>query len=121
MLGRNAFLYGAVALGVMLLSPASAAADEALRVGNLVPTSFAFLPIQIGIEKGIFKRRGLDLIKIDFPRGAASGHQALAAGSVDMVIGGGAEVGFIVKGAPEIAVAVITERPNSVTLTVRND
>src|SRR5262245_17637769 len=98
-----------------------AVADEALRVGNLVPTSFSFLPLQIGIEKGIFKKHGLDVTKIDFPRGAASGHQALAAGSVDMVAGGGVEIGFIVKGAPELAVAVITERPNSVTLTVRND
>lgn len=98
-----------------------AAANEALRVGNLVPTSFSFLPLQIGIEKGIFKKHGLDVTKIDFPRGAASGHQALAAGSVDMVAGGGVEMGFIVKGAPELAVAVITERPNSVTLTVRND
>jgi NitT/TauT family transport system substrate-binding protein len=98
-----------------------AAADDALRVGNLVPTSFSFLPLQIGIEKGIFKKHGLDVSKIDFPRGAASGHQALAAGSVDMVAGGGVEMGFIVKGAPEMAVAVITERPNSVTLTVRND
>ena len=98
-----------------------AAADEPLRVGNLVPTSFSFLPLQIGIENGMFKKHGLDVTRIDFPRGAASGHQALAAGSVDMVAGGGVEMGFIVKGAPELAVAVITERPNSVTLTVRND
>lgn len=109
------------ALAASLCLPRSAAAEEALRVGNLVPTSFAFLPLQIGIDKGIFKRHGVDVTKIDFPRGAASGHQAMAAGSVDVVIGGGAEFGFIVKGAPEIAVAVITERPNSVTLTVRND
>jgi NitT/TauT family transport system substrate-binding protein len=109
------------ALAILLCLPKAAAADEALRVGNLVPTSFAFLPLQIGIDKGIFKRHGVAVTKIDFPRGAASGHQALAAGSVDMVIGGGAEFAFIVKGAPELAVAVITERPNSVTLTVRND
>src|SRR5262249_18677812 len=31
------------------------------------------------------------------------------------------EMNFIVKGSPELAVAVATERPNSVTLTVRND
>lgn len=104
-----------------LVGAAPATAQEALRVGNLVPTSFSFLPLQIGIEQGIFKKHGLDITKIDFPRGAASGHQALAAGSVDMVAGGGVEMGFIVKGAPELAVAVITERPNSVTLTVRND
>src|SRR5215813_15262656 len=105
----------------LLCAPPAATADEALRVGNLVPTSFSFLPLQVGIERGIFKKHGLDVSKIDFPRGAASGHQALAAGSVDMVAGGGVEMGFILKGAPEIAVAVITERPNSVTLTVRND
>jgi NitT/TauT family transport system substrate-binding protein len=104
---------------LVLIRPA--AAEEVLRVGNLVPTSFSFLPMQIGIEKGIFKKHGLDVIKVDFPRGAASGHQALAAGSVDMVAGGGVEMGFIVKGAPELAVAVVTEQPYSVTLTVRND
>ena len=105
----------------LLCAPPAATADEALRVGNLVPTSFSFLPLQVGIERGIFKKHGLDVSKIDFPRGAASGHQALAAGSVDMVAGGGVEMGFIVKGSPELAVAVITERPNSVTLTVRSD
>lgn len=114
-------LRGVVALAALLFLHRNATAEEPLRVGNLVPTSFAFLPLQIGIDKGIFKRHGVDVTKIDFPRGAASGHQAMAAGSVDVVIGGGAEFGFIVKGAPEIAVAVITERPNSVTLTVRND
>jgi NitT/TauT family transport system substrate-binding protein len=114
-------LHGLVIIAAMVCLHRSAAADEALRVGNLVPTSFAFLPLQIGIDKGIFKRHGVDVTKVDFPRGAASGHQAMAAGSVDVVIGGGAEFGFIVKGAPEIAVAVITERPNSVTLTVRPD
>ncbi len=102
-------------------APRLASADDALRVGNLVPTSFAFLPLQIGIDKGLFKKHGLDVTKIDFPRGAASGHQALAAGSVDLVIGGGIEMGFIVKGARELAVAVITERPHSVTLFVRDD
>src|ERR1043166_3676929 len=94
----------------------AARADEALRVGNLVPTSFSFLPLQIGIEKGIFKKHG-----IAFPRGSASGHQALAAHSVDIIAGGGVEMAFLVKGSPAIAVGVITERPNSVTLTVRND
>src|SRR5712675_785828 len=83
--------------------PRLAAADQPLRVGNLVPTSFSFLPLQIGIEKGLFKKHGLDVTRIDFPRGAASGHQALAAGSVDMVAGGGVEMGFIMKGAPEVA------------------
>ena len=99
----------------------AARADEALRVGNLVPTSFSFLPLQIGIEKGIFKKHGLDVTRIDFPRGSASGHQALAAHSVDIIAGGGVEMAFLVKGSPAIAVGVITERPNSVTLTVRND
>src|SRR5262249_56837501 len=108
-------------LAAFLCAAPAAAADMALRVGNLVPTSFSFLPLQIGIEQGIFRKHGLEVSKIDFPRGAASGHQALAAGSVDMVAGGGVEMGFIVKGSPELAVAVITERPNSVTLTVRND
>ena len=108
-----------LALAATLASPACA--DEALRVGNLVPTSFSFLPLQIGIEKGIFKKHGLDVTRIDFPRGSASGHQALAAGSVDISAGGGVEMAFLVKGSPALAVAVITERPNSVTLTVRND
>jgi NitT/TauT family transport system substrate-binding protein len=104
---------------VILACPALA--DEPLRVGNLVPTSFSFLPLQVGIEQGIFKKHGLDVTRIDFPRGSASGHQALAAGAIDIVAGGGVEMAFIVKGSPAIAVGVVTERPSSVTLTVRND
>jgi NitT/TauT family transport system substrate-binding protein len=121
MRSMNRIAFAMVVIAATLGLRQNATAGEPLRVGNLVPTSFAFLPLKIGVNQGIFQRHDVDVTEIGFPRGSASGHQALAAGSVDMVIGGGAEFGFIVKGSPELAVAVITQRPNSVTLTVRND
>ena len=60
-----------------------AAAQEKLRVGKAVAESFAFVPLDVGVRQGTFKRHGLD-IEITAFGGGARLQQALAAESIDM-------------------------------------
>jgi len=48
-----------------------ASAQDKLRVGKAVAEAFAFLPLDVGVRQGIFKRHGLDVEIIAF--GAARG------------------------------------------------
>ncbi len=79
------------------LAPAQAA--EKLRVGKAVPEAFSFTPIEIGMRTGIFAKNGLEIESIAFT-GDARMQQAAAAGSIDILLGSGPAMAFIVKGAP---------------------
>jgi NitT/TauT family transport system substrate-binding protein len=95
-------------------------AAELVRVGVSIPAAVAFLPLQVGIETGVFKKRGLDVERSDLG-GAAKAQQALAAESIDIAVGGGPDLAMVAKGQHALAVAVITPAPRQTTLIVRND
>src|SRR5262245_64327549 len=97
-----------VALTAFASKPASAA--EELRVGVSIPAAIAFVPLQVGIDTGIFAKRGLTIKRADLG-GAARAHQALAAGSLDLVVAGGPDISLIAKGRHALAVGVITTGP----------
>ncbi len=97
-----------------------AQAQTKVRVGQPQAGTFQFVPLQVGTEAGIFKRHGVELEVISFGGGPRV-QQALAAGSIDIAIGSGPELAFIVKGAPEIAVAAMADAPYSVVLAVLKD
>ena len=88
----------------------TAAHAETLRVGKVVAQNFGFVPLNVGVDEGIFKKLGLDIKEIDFAGGAKQ-QQAVIAGSIDIAIGGGTDMGFIPKGSPIIGVAAITASP----------
>jgi len=88
----------------------TAAHAETLRVGKVVAQNFGFVPLNVGVDEGIFKKLGLDIKEIDFAGGAKQ-QQAVIAGSIDIAIGGGTDMGFIAKGSPIIGVAAITASP----------
>lgn len=98
----------------------SARADDTIRFGKAFPTLFQFTPVDLGIEKGFFKKRGLE-IEIQNFFGDAKQQQAYTAGAVDMGIGGGAGMGFIAKGSPILAVAEAAGPPLGITLSVWAD
>jgi NitT/TauT family transport system substrate-binding protein len=93
---------------------------EALRVGKAVPESFAFLPLDIGMHEGIYKRNGIDIDEIAFA-GDAKLQQAMAADSLDIALGSGPAMAFIAKGAPTKAIAVMGNAPLDLTIVVRPD
>ena len=78
----------------------TAGAETTLRVGKAQPKQFAFVPADIGVEAGIFKKHGVD-VEISSFGGDAKMMQALAAGSIDIALGGGPAFATIVKGVAD--------------------
>ena len=64
------------ASGSFLAAPVHAA--EKLRVGKAVPEAFSFVPLDVGMRKGIFANNGLEIELIAFA-GDARMQQAAAA------------------------------------------
>jgi ABC-type nitrate/sulfonate/bicarbonate transport system substrate-binding protein len=95
----------------------SAQANMKVRVGKAIGEAFSFTPLDIGSETGIFKRHGIEIEKYDFG-GSAKLQQALAADSIDMGLGSGPELAFIVKGSPVLGVAAMADAPWLLTLIV---
>ncbi len=108
----------ALALAFIVTAPAIAA--EKLRVGKAVPEAFSFVPLDIGIKKGFFQKYGVEAESIAFA-GDAKMQQAMASDSIEVALGSGPAMAFIVKGAPVKAIAAMAGPPLLLTLVVRRD
>ncbi len=113
---------GACAAAALLgfLSTNAADAQTTLRLGKAQANQFAFIPADVGVETGIFKKHGIDL-DISAFAGDAKMVQALTADSLDIALGGSPSFAAIVKGAPMKAVAVFSGAPNIIMLVVLKD
>jgi ABC-type nitrate/sulfonate/bicarbonate transport system substrate-binding protein len=112
---------GTLVLSVALLFTVSVTARaEKLRVGTPEAVGFNFYMLDAGIDLGIFKKYDLDIERIDL-EGGAKLHQAMVAGSIDIALGGGTDIAFLVKGSPEKAVAVLGTSPANFSILVRTD
>jgi NitT/TauT family transport system substrate-binding protein len=116
-LQRVTFCAGAL---LALVFADTANAQTALRLGKAQPNQFAFVPADVGVDTGIFKKHGLD-IEISSFAGDAKEMQALTAGSLDIALGGGPAIATIVKGVPMKAVAAEANAPNTILLVVLKD
>jgi NitT/TauT family transport system substrate-binding protein len=109
MLGHFRFgIAVAAALGAMLAfggAPPAVAAEK-LVVARGSASGFTFDPLNIGIEKGIYARNGLE-VEATVMDGSAKLHQAMLAGALDIGLGAGTDIAFLVKGSPETAVGAI--------------
>jgi ABC-type nitrate/sulfonate/bicarbonate transport system substrate-binding protein len=110
----------AAALTGLILAVGPACAQTTLRLGKAQANQFAFIPADVGVETGIFKKHGIDL-DISAFGGDAKMVQALTANSLDIALGGSPSFAAIVKGAPMKAVAVFSGAPNIIMLTVLKD
>jgi NitT/TauT family transport system substrate-binding protein len=99
------------------IAPSSANAEETLRVGRAIANSWSFVPLDIGIEAGIFAKHNLAIERVAFT-GSARLQQGLAAQSIDVGLGSGPELAMVAKGAPVIAVGALVLSPR-MTVTVR--
>jgi NitT/TauT family transport system substrate-binding protein len=84
-------------------APILALAETPLTVGKSIASASVMLPVNLGVEFGIFQKHGLDVKVADFTGGSKL-IQAMAAGSVDVGIATGTGMGFTAKGAPILAV-----------------
>ncbi|HEY1502756.1 MAG TPA: ABC transporter substrate-binding protein [Stellaceae bacterium] len=110
-------LYRRIALAAVAaaLLAAPANAQDKIRFGKAFPGLFQFTPVDIGVDKGFFSKRGLE-VEITSFFGDAKQQQAYGAGAIDMAIGGGAGMAFIAKGSPILAVAEAAGPPLGITL-----
>lgn len=106
-------------LGLSLIASPSSAA-EMLRVGKPQGEVFSFVPLDVGIEKGIFEQHGVPVESFVLG-GAAKLQQALTADAIDIGLGSGPALSFIAKGAPQLGIAAMAGPPLIMTLIVKQD
>jgi ABC-type nitrate/sulfonate/bicarbonate transport system substrate-binding protein len=109
-----------LAMLLLIASPNLGAAAELLRVGKSVPEAFSFVPLDVGIKVGLFRKYGVE-IEASSLAGGARLQQALAADSIDIGLGSGPEMSAIQKGSPVKAVAAMAGAPRLLALLVRPD
>src|SRR5215472_11792053 len=102
------------------LLAATAASAETLRVGKAGREAFSFVPLDVGVRTGLFKKYSLDIEIANFG-GDAKLQQAMAADSIDIALGSGPGLAFIAKGAPVKGIAAMAGPPLLFALVVRSD
>jgi NitT/TauT family transport system substrate-binding protein len=100
---RIVALAALVALQAAVAAPA-ARAGGALKVGKADANASPIVPVNVAEKLGLFKKHGLDDVKIADFTGGSKVSQAMVAGSIDIGVGAGTEMAFVAKGAPIIAV-----------------
>jgi ABC-type nitrate/sulfonate/bicarbonate transport system substrate-binding protein len=114
---RRQCLSGGLAAALVATAAKPVRALDLLRVGKASATTFAFTPVEIGTEIGVWARHGLAVQSIGFS-GDARMQQAMVANSIDLELGSGPGLGFIAKGVPVRGVAVLANEPLAMGLTV---
>jgi NitT/TauT family transport system substrate-binding protein len=110
----------ALALVLSGVTAGSAFAADKLRVGKAQAQPFTFAPLDIGIEKGIFAKHNLDIEATAFP-GSANLQRGITADAIDIAVGSGPELAFIIKGNPELAVAAMANAPELLTIITQKN
>ena len=105
---------------LIALSMVPASAAEKLRVGKAVAFAWTFTPLDVGIQTGIFAKHGLEIEASAF-NGDAKMQQGLTSDSIDVGIGGGPGMAFMVKGAPAKAVGAMAGIPRNMAVMVGYD
>jgi NitT/TauT family transport system substrate-binding protein len=102
------------------LIAASGATAETLRVGKAGRDAFSFVPVDIGAQTGLFKKHDIDVTISSFG-GDARVQQAMTADGIDIGLGSGPGLAFVVKGSPVKGIAAMADSPLTFALVVRND
>ena len=119
MSARRLVTAAALLVGLSALVAPSHAADK-LRVGKSVGTGWTFMPLDVGQHEGIFAKYDIEVEVANFG-GDAKLQQALASDSMDLGLGSGPAMAFVVKGAPVIGVAAFAGAPRNIGVVVAAD
>lgn len=93
-----------------------AAELKKITVGESAVT-ISFTPIAIGKALGIWQEEGIEPV-LSSLRGDAQVHQALSGGNIQIGVGSGPGIGFLAKGVPARAIAVISNEPTDMMIAV---
>ena len=107
LMSRRAALV-ALAASTATFGALPARAADKLRVGKAVAENWGNVPLNVGMEFGIFQKQGLEIEELIFAGGAKLA-QAVSAGAVDIALSGGPDLTYVAKGVPEIAVGTIAD------------
>jgi NitT/TauT family transport system substrate-binding protein len=118
-IGRRPVLLG-IGAAALLAGVRPARAAEKLRFGKSLADLFPYTPVDVGIAKGFFTARNLEVEIIAF-QGAAKMQQAMVAGAIDFSIGSGSSMINVLKGVPSICIAETTAAPVEVGIVVPYD
>ncbi|HEY1507070.1 MAG TPA: ABC transporter substrate-binding protein [Stellaceae bacterium] len=113
-------MVAAIAIATTLSVANAAQANDAVHVGKAQGTAWTFLPVDIGIEQGIFGKLGLDVDSANLG-GDAKVQQALVAGSVDFGLGSGPGMALASKGGAAIGIAQFAGPPRNISAIVLAD
>jgi ABC-type nitrate/sulfonate/bicarbonate transport system substrate-binding protein len=106
-----------LACGALAALVVPAGAVEKLRVGKAVAFAWTFTPLDVGMQTGIFARHGLEIEASAF-NGDARLQQGLTSDSIDIGIGSGPGMAFMVKGVPAKAVGAMAGVPRNMAVMV---
>jgi len=95
-------------------------ANDRVRVGKAQGTAWVFVPIDIGLERGLFAKQGID-IEIANLAGDAKLQQAIASNSIEFGLGSGPGMAFAAKGSGAIGVAAFGGPPHNIAAIVLRD
>jgi NitT/TauT family transport system substrate-binding protein len=98
----------------------SAQAADKILAAKAINVIWAMVPVDIGVEKGLFSKYGVD-VEVSTMSGDAKLQQGLAAGSLDIGLAGGSSLVFAAKGSPVIGIAAIAGAPLNFSATVAAD
>jgi len=101
---RRGFLFALLAAS--FAAAAHPAGAELLKVGKSPGSLLAYVPLDVGIEKGFFAKRGLEIEVVNFD-GASKQDMALAAESIDVACGSPMSMSLMVRGLDAKGIAVI--------------
>jgi NitT/TauT family transport system substrate-binding protein len=111
-----AFVGGALVVGA---ASSSLAADK-IRAGKATGETWGYLPLDVGVEEGIFAKYGLD-VEVTVLSGGARFQQALVSDSIDVGVSGSTAMAQTVKGSPVIAISATVGAPRGFSVVVVAD
>jgi NitT/TauT family transport system substrate-binding protein len=121
MFSRSCVARAALAAALLAAALAPAHAADKIRAGKAINVIWAMVPVDIGVEQGIFSKYGIDL-EISVMSGDAKMQQGLIAGSLDIGLAGGSSLVFAVKGGGVVrGIAAIAGAPKNFSATVAAD
>ena len=109
-----------VAALALALTATSALAADNLRVGKAFPNPMVFVPVDVGVATGIFAKHGIEAEIAGFG-GEGRMIQAMVAGELDVGLGSGTGLSFVVKGVPYLGIGVLYGDPNNLGIHVLAD
>jgi ABC-type nitrate/sulfonate/bicarbonate transport system substrate-binding protein len=107
----------AAALAILAVATDGAEAADKLRVGKAFPNPMVFVPADVGVAAGIFAKHGIEA-EISGFGGEGRMIQAMTAGALDIGLGSGTGLSFVVKGVPYLGVGELYGDPTNLGIHV---